>query len=174
MNDRLLDLDPHPGTATFSDDGRYRYDLTRRWDTNPLALWIMLNPSTANATIDDPTIRRCTGFARREHAGGIVVVNLFALRATQPDTLHTVADPVGPANVATIHRWLHSDDIAIAVAAWGAWTGREHARPAISELARNAGRPLLCLGHTQSGAPRHPLYVSRHAPLIPYDRERTA
>ena len=76
----------------------YRYLLTRRWGTVPAMVWIMLNPSTADAFAEDPTIRRCLIFAHREGCGGLTVVNLFALRSTDPKALTRHPDPVGPAN----------------------------------------------------------------------------
>lgn len=171
-----LDLRAHweGGTASFSEDGRYRYDLTRRWRDGDLMLWIMLNPSTADASVDDPTIRRCINFAKREDAAGIAVVNLFALRATDPDDLLKADHPIGPDNIATINDWLRRDDVALAVAAWGAWWtnmpfDRRIPRLSIESLARKTGRDLVCLGRTKFGAPRHPLYVSRHEPFGAYD-----
>src|SRR5438105_288943 len=86
-------------TAVFGDGGRYRYSLTREWDRRgDQACWIMLNPSIANAERDDPTIRRCIGFARRWGLGGIVVVNLFGLVATYPIELARAKAPIGPHN----------------------------------------------------------------------------
>ena len=86
-------------TAEFSEDGRYRYYLTRRWDKcrYPI-IFALLNPSTATAETDDPTIRRCIGYARKWGYGGLIVVNLFALRSPNPETLYTLDDPVGPEN----------------------------------------------------------------------------
>lgn len=126
-------------------------------------LWIMLNPSTADASQDDPTIRRCISFAKREGAGGLVVVNLYAFRATDPRQLLTAADPFGPQNASTLGYWLYSDRVSVAVAAWGAWN--KLPRFPVAALALNANRPLACLGHTKSGAPRHPLYVAGNTPL---------
>ncbi len=83
--------------AVISDCGRYRYRLTRRWGDGPLLSFIMLNPSTADAEVDDPTIRRCMGFARRDGYGGIVVGNLYAFRTTKPKALFAADNPLGPA-----------------------------------------------------------------------------
>lgn len=158
-------------TATFSDCGRYRYDLTRRWGPGDLALWVMLNPSTADAVVDDPTIRRCIRFSLREGAGGLVVTNLFALRSTNPVGLLDAGDPTGPTNKETICRWLADGRVGWCVAAWGAWwTNARHHPPRlnIEQFAADAGRTLLCLGTTTAGDPRHPLYVPRDRPLEPY------
>jgi hypothetical protein len=111
--------------ATVSDDGLYRYDLGRRWADGPLLGFVMLNPSTGDAEVDDPTLRRCIGFAQREGLAGIVVRNLYAFRSPSPKDLKAAdkagVDIVGPEN----DRWLR--DLAAArfevrtvVAAWGA------------------------------------------------------
>ncbi|NYI70676.1 hypothetical protein GGQ54_001236 [Naumannella cuiyingiana] len=143
--------------AVLSECGRYRYRLTRVWDVDrPDATFILLNPSTADAKEDDPTIRRCMRFARTWGLGGLVVVNLYAYRATKPADLWRADDPVGPENDDHLR-----DVLGVAVragspvvAAWGA-----HGRPGrVSEVVAFAGR-LDALGLTKSGQPRHPLYV---------------
>lgn len=152
-------------SAVISDDGVYRYSLTRRWGDGPSAVFIMLNPSTADATQDDPTIRRCIGFAKREGCASLTVVNLFAYRATDPRALLDAEDPQGPDNSRHITRALLNADLRIA--AWGAfqWTHRERLRrPYVEDWA--GGKPLLCLGTTSAGAPRHPLYVKGDQPLV--------
>lgn len=85
-------------TASISECGLYRYLLGRAWGDGPLLPFIMLNPSTADADIDDPTIRRCMGFAKREGTSGVSVANLFALRSKDPSALLTVSGRVGPGN----------------------------------------------------------------------------
>lgn len=150
-------------TATISDCGRYRYRLERRWADAPPLTFVMLNPSTADADVDDPTIRRCMGFARREGAGGIVVVNLWALRATNPKELRTAADPYG-ANWAFLREAIEAPGRK--VAAWGAWAGPNNSSLSylVADVYR-AQRQLMCLGKTKAGAPRHPLYVRADVPL---------
>jgi len=88
--------------AVISPCGLYRYSLTRTWSAALPLPFVMLNPSTADADIDDPTIRRCMAFARREHAGGIIVANVFAYRATSPADLWKATDPFGPWNDDTL------------------------------------------------------------------------
>lgn len=146
-------------TATISEDGRYRYDLGRRWDEGPRVLWIMLNPSIADADIDDPTIRRCLGFTRAWGYGGLVVVNLFAMRATDPRELYTADDPVGPENDEYLRR--HAAGAGLVVAAWGSH-GWLHGRDAdVRKILDELNVTARCLGHTNAGAPRHPLYLRK-------------
>jgi hypothetical protein len=145
----------------------YRYLLTRIWDPalRP-AVFLMLNPSTADAMDDDPTIRRCTGYAKREGAGGLVVVNLFALRSTDPRVLRHHADPVGPLNDVFIRQ--ATAGAGTVIAAWGA-AGVEHGRgPGVTQTLRKRGVALKCLGTTSTGQPRHPLYLPGNAVLEPY------
>src|SRR5262245_57337522 len=141
--------------AGFSRCGRYRYWLTRTWDAaRPAVCWLMLHPSTADAARDDPTIRRCMGLARRWGHGGIVVINLFAWRATDPAELARAADPVGPANDRALRQRARGLRL---IAAWGC-QGKLLGR-ADAALRLLGGRRLECLGVTAAGQPRHPLYV---------------
>lgn len=148
--------------AEISECGLYRYRLWRTWDTSrdESLLWIMLNPSTADATVDDPTIRRCMGFARAWGYGGIDVVNLFALRSPNPrdlvDSHGAGIDTVGPWNNKEIRTLLSARRTA--VAAWGAFAWLAVAARA-EYVSAMGGAQLCCLGVTKSGAPRHPLYV---------------
>jgi hypothetical protein len=147
--------------ATISGDGTYRYELWRTWDASaPVLAWVMLNPSTADAEADDPTIRRCIGFARRWHFGGIRVVNLFALRATDPRELREHGDPVGQDNDRTLAEVANTAEAL--VCAWGANTFAAARAEVVHDLIGDAmrwPRVPLCLGVTKGGAPRHPLYV---------------
>ncbi|PKN80874.1 MAG: hypothetical protein CVU47_08520, partial [Chloroflexi bacterium HGW-Chloroflexi-9] len=94
------------GRASFSRDGRYRYSLVRRWGDGPRVAWVMLNPSTADATRDDPTLRRVIAISRRAGFGALEVVNLWALRSAHPADLARAADPVGPRADAALWRAL--------------------------------------------------------------------
>jgi hypothetical protein len=151
------------GHAVFSGDDVYRYRLTRTWGhSGTHAVWIMLNPSTADAAQDDPTIRRCTRFTKDWGLDGLVVVNLFALRATDPRELAKHPAPVGEANDQFISD--AAKTATVVVAAWGA-----HPAAAARAIAVNgAGFPLRCLGVTKSGQPRHPLYVPGSEQLSDY------
>ena len=118
----------------------------------------MLNPSTGDAHRDDPTIRRCMGFARAWGCGILEVVNLFSWRATRQGELRTVSDPVGPENDRHLRAVAATADLV--VCAWGGWGGsRERAAAVLNLLRQTTPGPLWCLGVTRGGQPRHPLHV---------------
>lgn len=163
--------------ALLSPCGTYRYTLGRDLIGSPTAahkpcLFIMLNPSTADANLDDPTIRRCIGFAKREGCTFLTVVNLFAYRATDPADLvgefQMGTDIFGPDNVQHVNRELrrHNRDLGhLVIAAWGAHPFAEMAHEVRKQvLAAGA----LCLGTTKAGEPRHPLYLKSDTALIPW------
>jgi len=152
------------GTADFSPCGTYRYGLTRRWDehapSTDTVLWLMLNPSTADAHVLDPTIRRCVGFSQLWGYGGLEVANLFALRSTDPSLLYGAErDPVGPRNDAAIIAAARRCELI--VVAWGVH-GALHRRGdrVLALLAEVEGCVVRCLGTTKHGHPKHPLYVA--------------
>ena len=155
--------------AVFSASRAYRYRLSRTWgDPSRRVMWIMLNPSTADALADDPTIRRCTGFSKAWGFGGLVVVNLFALRATDPRELAAHARPAGRANDQFIGE--AADGAALVVAAWGAHPAAADRAGQVTRLVTGKGIDLMCLGVTKAGHPKHPLYVRKDAALVPYRR----
>ncbi|MGH2451997.1 MAG: DUF1643 domain-containing protein [Candidatus Limnocylindria bacterium] len=145
--------------ALFSRDRRYRYRLWRRWNpARRLIAFCMLNPSAADERSDDPTIRRCIGYARDWGYGGVEIVNLFALRATDPRELWDARDPVGRGNdVYVIEAAQRSEAVVIAWGVHGAFRSRGAA--ALDLLSPRAR--LLALGWTRAGEPRHPLYQRR-------------
>lgn len=166
-------------SADVSSDGRYRYTLSRTWDTTrPTVLWVMANPSTADASADDPTIRRCCGYARRWGFGGIRVVNLLAIRATDPADVRAWArlgsDVVGRGNVDAVRRALGAVKAdGLVVAAWGAVGST--LRAALPQALQTEldlvigmvrGQPgAVALALTQGGEPAHPLYKAND--LVP-------
>jgi hypothetical protein len=158
--------------AKISPCDTYRYRLTRVWDaTRPRMVFIMLNPSTADAVQDDPTIVRCVNRARREGCGSIDVVNLFALRSPDPKALPGHPDPVGPENDYHLLSVLTLNPRYV-VAAWGA---NRFARPRAKHVQELLAAPLAdirrrmsCLAVNKDGSPKHPLYVRADAALIPY------
>ena len=163
----MVDLGSHSSTADTTagavlDRTRtYRYRLWRRWAAGNSVLFVLLNPSTADAEHDDPTLRRCVGFARRWGFGGVEIVNLFALRATDPRHLRNAVDPVGPDNNRQIRRAAQAAELV--VAGWGNHGARD-GRAAIVSRLLGRGRTLHCLGVTRQGQPRHPLYVAAQTP----------
>ncbi len=155
--------------AILSACERYRYLLRRAWDHGrPRALLVMLNPSTADAAKDDATIRSCRRLLTALGYGSMEVVNLFAWRATDPDELASVADPVGVRNDGVIESAISRCDIAIC--AWGAhrmtWSlGR---RDVVIGAIRAQRPAVFCFGKTKSGAPKHPLYIKTGTQLETY------
>lgn len=145
-------------SAVFSDGGDYRYALGRVWDKDlPPAVFIGLNPSIADAIKDDPTIRRCMSFAKRWGLGGLLMVNLFAYRSTDPARLALVADPIGPDNFEFCATMVLREGPAIIVAAWGAH--KLAGGQAMRWLSATGVTSLQCLGKNRDGSPKHPLYV---------------
>lgn len=151
--------------AVYSACGLYRHSLHRRWGAGPVLGWVMLNPSTATEAQDDPTIARCMARARALGFGGIAVGNLFALRATDPQSLRRAADPLGAgADAALVQAVAGAAQIVCAWGNHGALNGRAGQ---VLALLRATGLPLAHLGLTGQGQQRHPLYVAAKAPLIP-------
>lgn len=171
--------------ADISDCGKFRYQLVRCWAPHrPQLGWIMLNPSTADGLADDPTIRKCMHFARAWDYGGILVANLFHLRATDPRELtpptadlgdacqrytEISAHALGPKDGEQVYKDVL--DCPMVMAAWGSHdvvghTGRD---TLIRTLAAERGKTLHCLAINQDRQPRHPLYVKNDTkPLIWY------
>lgn len=154
--------------AEISECGTYRYTLDRTWDAACKGLvFVMLNPSTADAELDDPTIRRCISFAKRENYGAIRVVNLFAFRATDPAELAKADCAVGPLNEKRLFeciKWAAEGHTQI-VCAWGAHPFIGNKANGFRAVARVNNATLYCLGRTKDGHPRHPLYVRGDQPL---------
>lgn len=145
--------------ATISKDGKYRYLLGRRVSDSPSRLlFIMLNPSTADATRNDPTIRRCMGFAQQWGFGLLQVANLFAYRTASPAELRSASDPVGADNQATLHSAMQ--DACLTVLAWGNHGAYMNRSAAVVDLALSATLPHH-LGMTMKGQPKHPLYLPK-------------
>lgn len=149
--------------AIISPSGQYRYRLWRQLTPGKRrCLFIMLNPSTATADVDDPTIRRCMGFTRRLSCDTLDVVNLFAYRATDPNELklHSREHLCGPLNLQHIHQAIGTAEVIIA--GWGA-RGGLHGMD--KYVLSTITAPVYCLGKTMHGKPRHPLYLPGDQPL---------
>lgn len=160
-------------SAVLSDCGKYRYRLERHGLSGAGALaWIMVNPSTADATEDDATIRKVIGFSNRLGAGWAIVGNVFAYRATDVREVGTIADPHGPDNEAHLRRIMQ--DAERVIVAWGPVAKlpkvlrKRYQR--VCRIADELGRPLHCLGTAQDGHPRHPLMLAYDTPLTEWKR----
>lgn len=146
-------------------DGPYRYLLTRVWaeegEKAKTVTFIMLNPSTADADIDDPTVRRCVSFAEDWGFNSLLIANLFAFRTSYPAKLLKAEDPIGPGNLRTLAMAAKIADQV--VCAWGDVVKKktieaysDHFRSVCSILGPQNPQ---CLGTTKHGAPKHPLYL---------------
>ncbi|MEZ8990005.1 DUF1643 domain-containing protein [Vibrio sp. 10N.261.51.A3] len=141
-------------TARLSDCSTYRYELWRTWDeSKPYAMFIGLNPSTADETEDDPTIRRCINFAKSWGYGGLCMANLFAYRATQPEDMKRATNPIGDENDETLTRLSKSAGVIV-----GAW-GNDGVFLNRSEDVRALVPEINVLKVNKSGEPAHPLYL---------------
>lgn len=159
-------------SATLSPCRTYRYVLSRVWKSSlPPVIFVGINPSTADEREDDPTIRKCVGFAQRWGFGSIVMLNLFAYRSTDPRGLLDVEDPVGPQNDNHLAHEIRGPEVGSVFVAWG------NVHPSLEEMARHrltrlllaslsAKQELFCLGTNQNGSPRHPLYLPWSTPPL--------
>jgi hypothetical protein len=165
-------------SAVFSDCGKYRYRLYRRVGrSSRKCLFIMLNPSTADAFRNDPTICRCITFAQKWGCGVLVVVNLFGFRATSPKEMLDAVDPVGPENhrfvVEAIQEVAGEGDRAYmpiagpVVCAWGTKGGFMEQDQTVLGWIRKERVVPMCLRQTKAGHPAHPLYLPKSLDPIP-------
>lgn len=144
-------------SAILSACGSYRYRLERIWDAEKEKVaFIMLNPSTADAEQDDPTIRRCIAFAKAWGYGGLVVGNLFALRSKDPKALYDHADPIGPDN--NRHLSAIAGSCELIVAAWGTHGAYKGRGRVVADMLDDCN--LSALKMTADGHPGHPLYIA--------------
>lgn len=149
--------------ATFSTCQQYRYSLLREWSaTQSKVLFVGLNPSTADAELDDPTIRRCIGFAKAWGFGGLSMGNLFAYRSTDPKGLLAASDPVGPDNDSALLQLAQA--ASLVVAAWG----NHGALMNRAEQVKSLCGQLSILKLNRSGQPAHPLYLKSDLRPMPW------
>lgn len=165
--------------ATFSPCRTWRYCLWRRWverpihrsdcdlsppgdddpivgyDNGNMVAFIGLNPSTADETADDPTIRRCIGFAKSWGCDGIAMLNLFAFRATDPKDMKAFRSPVGQLNDSAILRV--TSKCRMTICCWGVHGGFKNRDSHVKALLFR--KQTFCLGKTKDGHPKHPLYL---------------
>ena len=149
-------------TASISVCNHYRYQLTRELQKFPSEWclpWVMLNPSTADATEDDPTIKRIMEFSQRWGYGKIKVVNLFAYRASKPEIMKLAADPVGPENNHYLHQMFTEVGYGDVMVAWGNEADPKRVEEFMHIARCYPNARLLALVNNKNGSPKHPLYV---------------
>ena len=157
--------DDAPSTALYSDCERYRYALTRTWDSEgKRLLYIMLNPSKATEVQNDPTVERCERRARALGFGAFQVTNIFAWRETDPFKMRQAREPIGPDNDATILAGVSWADQVLA--AWGTHGAHQDRGPQMATILHDTDKPVFTLGLSKHGHPKHPLYISYAQPLI--------
>ena len=156
-------------TATFDASRTYRFALTRTWDPAGARVnFLMLNPSTADALVLDPTVRRCVGFARSWGFGSLEVTNLFAYRATDPTVLVARDEPVGDGNDRSIlDAALAADRVVVA---WGVRGSHRRRGDEVADLLAGQGVHPVALRVTRGGHPAHPLYIRRDTVPLPWSR----
>ena len=151
--------------ASFDETRRYRYRLSRVWDRSLGRVnFVMLNPSTADAFILDPTVRRCVGYAKSWGYGSLEVTNIFSLRATDPKELYSADDPTGPDNDEALILAAAAADLV--VAGWGVHGKLLGRGSAVAQLLSASGVVVHCVSVTKGGYPGHPLYVRGDAPAV--------
>lgn len=155
--------------AVISDCGLYRYILSRGDMDQPYILFVMLNPSTADATMDDATVRSCTRIAKYNGYDNFAVVNLYAFRATHPHIMLTAEDPIGPKTDWWID--LASQRASKVIVAWGNHAKWKRANEVV-EILRRDNPVLYSLGTNANGSPKHPLYQASGTPLVPWPRDK--
>lgn len=162
MSDLFLERD-----AVISDCGKYRYLLRRTWDHDrPRALFVMLNPSTADAKEDDATIRSCTRLCRAMGYGSFEVINLFSWRTTDPADLEASPAPIGPDQERISAGAIARCDLPIC--AWGAHPMARGKGRRIFEQITSQRPAAFCFGLTKAREPKHPLYIKTGTPLEVY------
>lgn len=164
----LLDFD-EPPTAEFSPCRTWRYLLRRRWAAAPAIGFILLNPSTADETQDDPTIRRCIGYAKAWGFGGLILGNIFAYRSTDPRALRSAADPIGPGNDTWLHQICDEAHERRVVCGWGNHGAFMNRGREVIELMHGWRARPEALVLTNAGQPNHPLYLSASRTPVPLE-----
>jgi len=166
------------GHAVWSKDDppTYRYVLDRKFldtESNRIAIFVLLNPSQADENVGDPTVRRCMAYARRWNCSGLTVLNIFALRSTDPKALYTHHEPIGSENDYYIGRtirqaYLRSPADPIVICGWGAH-GRfkDRGKRVLSLLREQLAKPPCALRLLSDGTPAHPLYLPADLEPVP-------
>ena len=153
-------------SARISECGAYRYTLSRKWGDSDRQHHHAQLKARPMRLIDDPTIKRCIGFAHRLGFAGLTVRNLFAFRATNPDEMFAAPDPIGPENDAAILNLIGGVDVVIA--AWGVHGSHIGRDKAVVKLFAERSQRLHCFGLTKDGHPKHPLFLPSNVEVVSY------
>jgi hypothetical protein len=158
--------------AIFSPCERYRYRLWRTWGDVPaehkrIALWIMLNPSTATHEVLDPTVTRCQNYSKAWGFDGFEVCNLFAIRSTDPKVMLADPDPIGSAN--DVHIIHAARAVSLVMVAWGNHGRHRDRGKDVVNMLDVEEIPLNCLAITGAGQPGHPLYLRSDLAPVPFN-----
>ncbi len=155
--------------SVFSICKTWRYVLTREWDTDAkYCMFVGLNPSVADHLANDQTVRRCMQLAKSWGFGGLHVLNLFAVRSSDPNYIKIAKDPIGEDNDMYLHKYSSESDVVIA--AWG--RGGNYMDRADEVIKRGIlGNVLFCMGKTKDGHPKHPLYLTNETELVMFNSE---
>ena len=153
--------------AIYSDCERYRYSLSRIWDSNRQnVLFVMLNPSTADEFKNDPTVERCERRARMLNFGAFCVCNIFAWRETNPHNLIKISNPIGKDN--NLHILRATLSAKLVICAWGVHGKHLNRDKEVTKLLLDNNTKLYHLGLTKENHPKHPLYIPYSQEIIPW------
>lgn len=150
-------------SSTADIRGDYRYSLTRVWDASLQTLtFVLLNPSTADATQLDNTLKRCVWFAVDNGFGSMLILNLYAFRTKSPQVMHAATDPIGPGNDRVL-----AAATGTVIAGWGTNAQPDRVAQVLPLLP-----PLRALRITKDGHPEHPLYLPANSPIVEWPRKQ--
>lgn len=151
--------------AIYSDSEEHRYVLKRAWnDQGKRMMFIGLNPSTATEIVNDPTITRVIGYAKREGFGSVSICNIFSFRATLPSDLKKSGDPIGKETDNLMIR--EAEDSDVILLGWGNHASFMDRGKKVRELLKPFKEKTFCLGLTKSAEPKHPLYLRKDAEFM--------
>ena len=156
-------------SAAFSPCRQWRYHLQQVWDeSRPNLLWLMLNPSTADETQNDPTVERCEMRAHMWNYGGVEVYNIFAFRATDPKNMKAAEDPVGPENDKWLAKFAIKSQQTLAIAGWGNHGSHQNRNRDVIKILNQKMADVKALKINASGDPKHPLYIGYSQQPVPF------
>lgn len=155
------------GYAVFSFDKKYRYILGRKWSNKGKCLFILLNPSTADAFKLDPTITRAYNLSKKLGLGELIILNIFAIRGSNPEIIKKVSDPIGPLNNYYIKKYVKKSDLIIL--GWGNHGKINNRSKEIIDIIKKVKKEIYVLDINKNGEPKHPLYIKSDIKIKKYN-----